>query len=291
MELLIRLLFALLARMPLRMNHALGALLGWLAWILRTELRRISLINVAACFPEQDADWHHRIARQSLMETGKALTEAPWLWHAGGARVQALLRGVEGEEHLNQALARGRGAFLVSPHLGSWEFAGLHAAGFGTMTSLFRPPRLAALDRPLREARAATGARLVPTTMAGIKEIQRSVARGELIGMLPDQTPKGARGIFAPFFGRPALTMTLLNRLAGPRRVPIVFAFAQRLPAGKGYRYRCIPVPEAVYAADPQVAARAINEAVETLIRLCPEQYVWSYKRFAARPPGVDRIY
>ncbi|MCG5500715.1 lysophospholipid acyltransferase family protein [Ectothiorhodospira lacustris] len=291
MEPLIRLLFSLLARMPLRANHALGALLGWLAWVLRTEPRRISLLNLATCFPERDARWHQKIARQSLMETGKALTEAPWLWHAGSARVQALLAGVEGEEHLQSALTQGRGAFLVSPHLGSWEFAGLHAAGFGTMTSLFRPPRLAALNRPLREARAATGARLVPTTLAGIKEIQRAVSHGGLIGMLPDQTPKGARGIFAPFFGHPALTMTLLNRLAGPRQVPIVFAFAQRLPAGKGYRYRCIPVPETVYAKDPQVAACAVNEAVETLIRLCPEQYVWSYKRFAARPPGAPRVY
>ncbi|MBK1672895.1 lipid A biosynthesis acyltransferase [Ectothiorhodospira shaposhnikovii] len=291
MEPLIRFVFTILSRLPLPVNHGLGALLGWLTWILPTEQRRISLINLATCFPEKNTDWHRRVARQSLMETGKALTEAPWLWRAGRTRLQNLLVSMEGEEHVRSALEQGRGAFLVSPHLGSWEFAGLHAAGFGRMTTLYRPPRLKALDRPLREAREATGARLVPTTLAGIREIQRTASQGGLIGMLPDQTPKGARGVFAPFFGRPALTMTLLNRLATPDRAPIVFAFAERLPRGQGYRYRCIPVPEAVYSREQESAAVAINKAVETMVRLCPEQYVWSYKRFAARPPGEPRIY
>ncbi|SEP75808.1 KDO2-lipid IV(A) lauroyltransferase [Ectothiorhodospira magna] len=291
MTFLIRLLFTLLARLPLPVNHALGALLGWLAWILPTELRRISLINLRLCFPERDARWHRQIARQSLMETGKALTEAPWLWQAGAARIQSLVMDKEGEDHVHAALQQGRGVLLASPHLGSWEFAGLHAACLGHLTTLYRPPRLAALDRPLREARAATGSRLVPITLSGIREVHQALARGELVGLLPDQTPKGARGVFAPFFGHPTLTMTLINRLAASRQVPVILAFAQRLPRGQGYRYRCIPLPDTLHGDDPQQAATAVNQAVETLIRLCPEQYVWSYRRFAARPAGTPRPY
>jgi Kdo2-lipid IVA lauroyltransferase/acyltransferase len=281
--LLLRGTLGLLACLPLRVNHSLGAVLGWIAWILPTRLRRLSLANLALCFPERDAAWHRRTARASLMETGKALTEAPWLWRAGPDRIRALLRGVEGQAHLDRALGHGRGAFLVSPHLGSWEYAGLHLATLGPMTSLYRPPRMKALDTPLRRSREATGARLVPTTPGGIKALRRALQRGEMIGMLPDQTPKGSSGVFAPFFGHPAYTMILLSRLASPRQAPVVFGFAERLPRAAGYRYHCIPAPEAIYSEDPQTAAAAINRAVETLVRQCPEQYVWSYRRFSKK--------
>ncbi len=281
--LLLRALFGLLARLPLRWNHAVGGTLGWLAWVCPNSLRRISEANLARCFPEQDDAWRRRVARASLMETGKALTEAPWLWRAGPERIRALLRGIEGQAHLDRALAESRGAFLVSPHLGSWEFAGLHLATLGPMTSLYRPPRMRALDALLRASREATGARLVPTTPSGIKALRRALAQGEYIGMLPDQTPKGASGVFAPFFGRPAYTMILLARLAAPARTPVVFGFAERLPRGGGYRYHAIPAPEGLYSEDPETAATAINQAVETLVRKCPEQYVWSYKRFSRK--------
>ncbi|MGM0676818.1 lysophospholipid acyltransferase family protein [Ectothiorhodospira marina] len=291
MEALIRLAFALLARLPLRVNHALGAGLGWLAWRLPTELRRVSLINLALCFPEKDAHWHRRVARASLIETGKTLTEAPWLWRAGPQKINALRHAGEGEAHLAQALAWGRGAFFVSPHLGSWEYSGLQAASFGPMTNLYRPPRLLALEAPLREARQATGAQLVPTDRRGIRLIKEALSRGEIVGMLPDQTPKGAQGVFAPFFGQPAMTMTLLPKLAAHRQTPVVFAFAERLPRGQGYRYQCIPATEALYDPDPQVAATAVNQAVEVLIRRCPEQYMWGYKRFKIRPAGMPGRY
>ncbi|MCG5536212.1 lysophospholipid acyltransferase family protein [Ectothiorhodospira mobilis] len=282
---LVRVTFALLARLPLPLNHALGAFLGWCTWILPTRMRRISLANLERCYPQATSRWRRQVARRSLMETGKALTEAPWLWRAGPRRIRGLLHQGEGEDHLTAALAQGRGAFFVSPHLGSWEFAGLHATGFGPMTSLYRPPRLQALDAPLRAARQATGAHLVPTDRSGIRRIRQALAQGGIVGLLPDQTPKGGGGVFVPFFGQPALTMTLLPRLAGPRRIPVVFAFAERLPRGRGYRYHCIPAPQALYDPDPHTAAAAMNRAVETLVRRCPEQYVWSYRRFAARPP------
>jgi Kdo2-lipid IVA lauroyltransferase/acyltransferase len=283
--LLLRALLGLLARLPLRWNHALGAALGWVAWVCPNNLRRISEANLAQCFPEQDIAWRRRVARTSLMETGKALTEAPWLWRAGPERIRALLRGIEGQAHLDRTLAESRGAFLVSPHLGSWEFAGLHVATLGPMTTLYRPPRMQALDALMRASREATGARLVPTTPSGIKALRRALAKGEYVGMLPDQTPKGANGVFAPFFGRPAYTMILLARLAAPGRTPVVFAFAERLPRGDGYRYHAIPAPDGLYSKDPETAATAINQAVETLVRKCPEQYMWSYKRFSRRRP------
>lgn len=290
-EHLIRLAFALLARLPLRLNHALGAAIGWCAWVWPTRMRRVSLINLELCFPERDERWRRRIARQSLMETGKALTEAPWLWRAGPQRIVELCRGIDGETAFHEAVAGGHGVFLASPHLGGWEFAGLYAATRGPMTSLYRPPRQQVLENPMREGRESTGGRLVPTTTGGIKTLKRALDAGHLIGILPDQTPKRGTGVFAPFFGHPAYTMVLLPRLAGPRRVPVLVGFARRLPRGRGYRFHCIRAPESIFDPDPAVAATTLNRVVEELVRQSPEQYAWSYRRFSERPPGMPSPY
>jgi Kdo2-lipid IVA lauroyltransferase/acyltransferase len=272
-----------LAWLPLPANHAFGAALGWLAWALRARMARVAEINVGLCFPEQTAAWRRRVARRSLMEMGKALTEAPWLWRAGPERLRALLR-YPTQYDLSSARPPGQALFLVAPHLGSWEYAGLHAASHGPMTSLYSPLKMPEIDRWIREARASTGAQLAPATREGLKQLQAARDRGEMIGLLPDQSPRRATGEFAPFFGRPALTMTLLPRLLRGRSDRVIVAFAERLPRGRGFRYREIEAGPEVADADLARAVAAINRHVEALVRQCPEQYNWAYKRFSPAP-------
>jgi Kdo2-lipid IVA lauroyltransferase/acyltransferase len=274
-----------LAWLPLRVNHALGGTLGWFAWAFGARAARVARINLEICFPEQTAEWRKRVARRSLMEMGKAVTEAPWLWRAGPERLRQLAPP-EVPCELDVPRPAGQALFLVAPHLGSWEFAGLHAASFGPMTSLFSPLREPEIDRWIQEARASTGARLAPATREGLRQLQAARDRGEMIGLLPDQSPRRATGAFAPFFGRPALTMKLLPRLLRGRHDRVWFAFAERLPRGQGYRYHQILAGPGVGNADPETAVAAINDLVEQLVRRCPEQYNWAYKRFQPSPEG-----
>lgn len=115
--------------------------------------------------------------------------------------------------------------------------------------------------------------------------------RGDIIGILPDQSPKGASGTHAPFFGHPALTMTLLPRLLRGRDDHVVFLFAERLPKGRGFRYHEIEAGPEVADRDFARAAAAINAHVEALVRRCPEQYNWAYKRFHPAPEGQPSPY
>ncbi|WP_006746704.1 lysophospholipid acyltransferase family protein [Thioalkalivibrio paradoxus] len=287
---LLGLVLRLLAALPLRANHALGGALGWIAWVLPTRMARVARINLELCFPEQTPAWRRRVGRRSMMEMGKALTEAPWLWRAGPERLRAL-SPFKTECDLSAARPPGQALFLVAPHLGSWEFAGLHAASYGPMTSLYSPLRQPEIDRWIREARASTGARLAPATREGLRQLQAARDRGEMIGLLPDQSPRRATGVFAPFFGCPALTMTLLPRLLRGRSDRVVFAFAERLPRGSGYRYREIEAGPEVADPDPERAAAAINRLVEALVRQRPEQYNWAYKRFSPAPEGQPDPY
>lgn len=288
--LLARALLHLFGRLPLRLNQGLGGLLGALIWAFAPKLRRITLANLALCFPEHDKAWRRRIGRRSLIESTRALTEAPWLWRQDTARLRALLHRGDRHELLDSAGGHGE-AVIATPHLGSWEYSGLLLATVRPTTALYRPPRMRALDALIRESRAHTGSRLVPTTPAGIRALRRALERGEVAGLLPDQTPKGSGGVFAPFFGQPVYTMRLLSSLAQREHSPVVLAFCERLPRAQGFRLHCVAAGEAIHSKTPEVAAAELNRCIESLVRRCPDQYLWSYRRFARRPPDMADPY
>lgn len=289
-QLLKGLLFVL-GHLPLRINHAVGAFLGWLLWIFPTREKSTTRINLEKCFPEKARNWHNRIAKKSLIETGKTLTESPVLWYASKERICALVTGISDIQAVDQAVGLGRGAILVSPHIGSWEMTGLYSATLYPMTSLYQRPKIRELDQLLKQARETTGSSLVPTTPSGLRQLHQALANKECIGILPDQEPKGTGGVFAPFFGVQAYTMTLLTRLASEQRIPIIFSFAERLPKGKGYYFHIVIPDEKIYDPDPKTSATALNAAVEEVIRIRPEQYMWNYKRFKRRPNNEASFY
>ena len=107
---------------------------------------------------------------------------------------------------------------------------------------------------------------------------------GGVVGILPDQQPKAGEGEFAPFFGTPALTMVLLSRLAQRTGATVLFAFAERLPRGTGFRIHIRPAPEGIADPDLPAAVAALNRGVEECVRIAPSQYQWAYKRYSIRP-------
>ena len=168
--------------------------------------------------------------------------------------------------------------------------AGLYLAAQGPTTIFYKPQRL--LDELIRKARGRSGATLAPTRPRGVRLLVEGLERGEYAGILPDQEPKGESGaVFAPFFGVPAYTMLLVNRLARRTGARVIFMVAERLGPGRGFRMHCIAAPEGVASEDDLIAATALNRGVEQCVAICPEQYVWPYKRFRRRPEGPPSPY
>src|SRR3569623_1838123 len=159
------------------------------------------------------------------------------------------------------------------------------------LTSLYRPPRMREMDALVRRGRERLGARLVPVDAGGVRALYQTLARGEVIGMLPDQEPGAGNGLFAPLFGIEANAMALLPRLAIKAGAPVIFCYAERLSWGRGYHLHFIPAPSAIQAAPIEHAVRVMNEGVEALVRRCPQQYQWGYKRFRTRPAGEKPLY
>jgi KDO2-lipid IV(A) lauroyltransferase len=280
------------AVLPLRAAHALGGLLGGATWSLAGRTREISLTNLALCLPELGEAERERLGREALRGVARTALEVSRIWAAEAAQIERMVVETPGIEHIDEALASGQGVITAAPHLGAWELVGLFLSVRYDITAMYRPPRLPAFDAYIRDRRQHLGGRLVPADGSGVRALARALKQGKLAGILPDQEPADTRGaVYAPFFGEPALTMTLLPRLARQSGARTVFIFAERLARARGFRMRVLPAPPGIDDPDPLTAATALNLGVEQCVRHAPEQYQWSYKRFRHRPDGQPDRY
>jgi KDO2-lipid IV(A) lauroyltransferase len=276
-----------LSRRSLSFLHALGAALGWAAYLASASYRR-RLCDNAALAGISGAD-----RRTSVAEAGKLVAELPRLWlRPHEAPIEEPLRW-DGDDLLLELLGQGRGLVLMTPHMGCFEMAAqAYAQRFGAkqpMTVLYRPARQAWLRELATTARARPGLATAPATLAGVRQMLRALKRGETVGLLPDQVPPEGLGVWAPFFGQPAYTMTLGARLVQQTGAAVAVAWCERLARGGGYIVRIRRMPEDLPpaaggddAAQQRAEAGAINRSMETVIRECPGQYLWGYHRYKA---------
>jgi len=286
----IKALLRLCAILPLPLTHVLGAFIGWMLVLIPNESRRVADINVRRCFPGWDEARHRRLVRRSLIDMGKTMTEAGALW-LRGERAMAWVRQVSGESYIKEAMAAGKGMILAVTHLGAWEMIGLYASKHYPITSLYQPPKIESLDALLRAGRERLGATLVPTDIRGVRALYEALGRGEMVGILPDQEPAAGSGVFAPMFGIQAYTMVLVSRMALKTKAPVIFAYAERLPWGRGYHVHFIPAPSSINEGTLESSVAVMNQTVEQCVCSLPEQYQWGYKRFRIRPEGEVGIY
>ena len=261
-------LFQSLSGWPLGVLQAVGALLGWVAFLASPTYRRRFLANAA------QAGYAFSELRDAVAQTGRAIGETPRLWFGEPAPVLW-----EGEEHLVAARGKGRGVVLLTPHLGCFEVTAQACAQKAPITVLYRPARKAWLRDLVDTARARPNLSTAPTTLAGVRQMLRVLKAGGTIGLLPDQVPPAGLGVWAPFFGRDAYTMTLPARLVQQTGATLLLIWGERLPHGKGFRVRVLPF-DGELPLDQQAAAAQVNAAMERLVRACPSQYLWGYARY-----------
>jgi len=272
-------------RLPLPVARRIGRAIGGLLWHLPNQFRAASIRNVERCLPDLDENRRQQIVRNSLISTGLNVAEAGAMFHWDRERLASLEEEVVGLEIVEAGLARGRGVVALAPHIGNWEYLS-HAVGIRWgMTALYRPPRIVELDAYFRRSREHLGAtELVRADRSGLRRVCQSLQAGRVVGILPDQEPLKEHGVFAPFFGIPALTMSLVGGLVRKFDCLVVFGFAERIPSGR-FRIRVFKASEGLSDPDPVGSATHLNLGVERCVRTCPDQYTWSYRRFRTRPP------
>ncbi|MEY2953350.1 MAG: hypothetical protein RLZZ401_1437 [Pseudomonadota bacterium] len=284
-----RFLFRLSASLPLWLLHAVGAGLGWLVYLASPTYRRRFRENCAL------AGVSARDAHRAVAEAGKLVTELPWIWLRPRADKLPKITW-QGAELLQAALASGKGLIFMTPHVGCFEAvpqaqAAHFSPQYGDLTVMYRPSKTAWFDAVLRQVRSAPGLQAAPTTTGGVRMILKALRDGRAVGLLPDQVPAEGMGVWAPFFGRPAYTMTLALRLARQTGATLLVALCDRLPGGRGYVIHVEPLALPL-DQDDETAAAALNLAMERLILQRPGMYLWSYARYKLprqepRPGGV----
>lgn len=269
-------IFRLLSRLPLPVAHNLGAVCGWLVWLFSARYRRRLHDNLRqAELPDA------KVA--AIAEAGKAVFELPGIWLRPQADVVARVVRVSGWEWVEQAWAAGGGILFLTPHLGCFEITAQYYASHRPITVLYRRPKQAWLA-PLIESGRGANLALAPAELAGVRRLIRALKQGEAVGMLPDQVPGNGEGIWAPFFGRPAYTMTLAARLA-EGGATVLLAYAERLAYGAGYHLRIFPLSAPLSGSLAERVGQ-LNRELEHVICHCPHQYLWSYNRYK-RPAGA----
>lgn len=287
---MLRALLRLFALLPLPLAHALGAALGALGAVVPSSFARRTRFHIARCLPELAPPARRRLAFRALVEAGKTIAELPFLFWGGEGRVVRALRAVHGRERLDAAVAAGKGVIAASPHLGSWEMAGLAYSRLQPIVTMYRPQE-EPWDSLIKAGRSRFGAAVVPSDRSGMRRLLEALHRGGSIGVLPDQDPPTGSGVFAPFFGIVAHSPVFASRLARRTGATILYVYAERLGWGRGFVLHIEPAPPEVADEDEAGAVTAVNRGVEACIRRFPAQYYWAYMRFRRRPAGEPPFY
>jgi len=287
----LKLLLRPLASLSLAANHAVGAFLGRLVFLLSPRYRRRLLENLGGSGLAPTREDLHRMARENAAEIGKGGTELIWALFRPSQDVASKVVRRMGWEAVERLRAANRPIVFVIPHLGGYDVAGRYLWTQVPILAMYRPHKLFWLDQLMREGRnrgaAPDGTNTAPATMAGVRMILKHLRRGGCSVVLPDQVPGEGDGEWVDFFGRPAYTMTLVGRLQEASGAALVFCFAERLAGGEGFVLHCDALAQAL-PADRRQSARIVNAMVEKLVRIAPLQYLWGYNRYkqpAGAPP------
>ena len=246
---------------------------------------RVALRNLELAYPALPPAERAALQRAILRTTARQAFETLRLWTRPHAENLRLIRESHGVALFDAAIASGKGVIVAAPHYGNWELLNQWLAAHTPLAILYRPPDSALGEAFLRIVRADDGGRVeqIRAEAAGIRQLFKRLRDGGVAGILPDQQPKSGDGEFAPFFGRPAYTMTLLPRLAERSGATVVFAYCERI-GDLAFALRIEPAPPEIASSDTATAVAALNAAVERIARRDPAQYQWTYKRYTLQP-------
>lgn len=284
-----------LAQLPSpRMATRLASLAARFLLIIDSDAAKISRVNIQLCFPHLSEREVSALVRESLTDMVLLVFEFAQMSYRSEQELMAQILRVEGENLLKQAYNSDRGVLLLVPHFGNWEllcaFLGLNYS----VAALYAPPKVAALESVILSTRERFGGELFAIDTAGMRSILRVLKQGKLVAILPDQVPDRNSGVYADFFGHPALTMSLVHRLIDKTGPDVIIGSVQREKSDHGYGYvaRFESLVDSIEGLDAQGCAEVLNRSIERVVRRAPEQYQWEYKRFK-RPPtgGRDNVY
>lgn len=277
MKTLLKFLVFIHARLPLSVNRFLGRCYGRFIYYFSARLKHTTEKNLSVCFSEWDAANLHRLTKESCRHTGMAIAESLWIW---GRKPSSVFKkiSVVGQELIDDALSSGAGVILTGLHMGCWELITNWSGQYYSSYGFYRSLKKSSLDGVIKRGRSQTGAHLIAATRSNVKVIIDALKQPNVFIVLADQEPKRGSGVYAPFFGRPAYTMTLPYQLAKKTGARILGFDILRTEAG--WTLTISDISHLAHCETKEQFAVELNLIFAQIIGKNIAQFEWSYKRF-----------
>ncbi|NIP73526.1 MAG: lysophospholipid acyltransferase family protein [Gammaproteobacteria bacterium] len=276
--------------MPWPVRAAVALPLGELDYRLSRKRRGIADVNLVMCFPHLSQEQRRNMLRRHFHCRMRSALDYGVLWWGSARRIRRVVR-VRGDQHFRKYHEKGRPVILLTAHSLGLDFGAAVLTTRVPGVGLVKRARNPVADWLIQRGRTRFNARLVLREI-GLRPVVRAVRRGWFFYYLPDED-MGGRGttVFAPFFGQPAATLTALGRLAQMCDAVVVPTYTYYVPGTGRYEHRMFPALEDFPTGDAERDARRMNQELEKLIGLAPEQYMWTMRLFKTRPPGESTVY
>lgn len=285
-------LFKLLSWLPLRHLRLVGSLMGLAAWLISPKFRWQMRSNV-----DQANRWAESkglalpkdLLRVAVARSGWLVSELPAIW-CRPSRWQDL--SIRGLADFDAAISKGKGVLILTPHLGAFELGPRLFARHHPISIMYRPANYALMESVLRAFRPSSRITMVPANASGIRHFIRTLRAGGVVGLLPDQVPSLGEGVWAPFLGRPAYTMSLPLRLAQMTGTQLAWATVERAENTWTMSLQLwnsgVDLGSLRSEDDWRLAVEAMNRKIEEFIIQSPADYLWAYNRYRnPRPIGT----
>ncbi len=280
----------LIVQLPYRALLVLGRLLGALMYRVAGDRRRIAARNLELCFPELPSVERTRLLKENFASTGIAFFEMAMSWWWPKARL-ARLAHIEGLEHLQAAQRDGQGAILMALHFTTLEIGAALLGQEHTIDGMYREHKNPLFDFVQRRGRERHNLDSLAVEREDVRGMLKLLRSGRAIWYAPDQDYGAKQSVLVPLCGIEAATVTATTKFARLGRARVIPFTQQRLADGSGYRL-VIHAPLQDFPGESEEAdCLRINQWIESVLRECPEQYLWAHRRFKSRPPGAPKLY
>jgi KDO2-lipid IV(A) lauroyltransferase len=275
--------------LPLRWHRRLGHIVGTALYRMLSRQRRIARINIDLCFPELSTAERSHLLKAHFDSLGMSFFETGLAWFAPIERIRSIV-DVHGMEHLQRAVDNNQPVLLWGAHFTCLEMGVRILEDLDARcATMHKSQKNTLMDRMIIAGRSRFADEQVPRDR--IRQLLARLKAADVVVYFPDQAHVGNQSAVLPFFGEPAATNTAASRLAQRTDAQILTWFYRRLPDDAGYRIDIGPPLENLPSNDASDDARRLFARLEAYIRLAPEQYLWTYKKFKRRPAAYSDPY
>ena len=278
----------LIAALPFTAKLKAGKFIGILAHRFAKKRRHVTETNIRLCFPDLNDYEQKQLVREVFIQNGIGFFEIAWAWWASPKDIEGRYQ-VEGLEHLQAAMADGKGVVLVGAHFVHLDLAGLMLNQATPVDVIYRKNNNAVFEHVVTTGRERVFKHVLERS--DMRKIVRTLRDGRCIWYSPDQDFGKRQSVFAPFFGIQASTLVTTAQLARMGKANVCGLFHYRDPKTHHYRIVFKPVSKAFPTGDDIEDATIINQLIEAAIREEPAQYMWVHRRFKTRPEGEPSVY